>query len=195
MCKDILSSSSNGHKWCNPFHFKYFPSSTANKKQIFKFHGPHFDKEILIFLLVPVKDRNLHLQNLDNKQTSKIFSRVEWYEKLQHHLCRHLPHSVFTRLKSRHPFVPASQHLICSFDNNNNIRAAQWADHQWNAEWADNPSRLRVFIPDTGTHLPGATLPRRAWARHGWSRGWNGGQLPRAPSVRGAPVMKFICFK
>jgi len=68
------------------------------------------------------------------------------------------------RLKSRHPFVLAAQQLI-SFSDNNNIRAAQWADHQWNAEWADNPTRLRTSIPDTGTHTPGMTLPRRAWVR------------------------------
>jgi len=53
----------------------------------------------------------------------------------------HLLHSGLTRpsgavarrLKSRHPFVPAAQQLI-SLSDNNNIRAAQWADHQWNAE-------------------------------------------------------------
>ena len=45
------------------------------------------------------------------------------------------------------------------------IRAAQWADHEWNAEWADNPTRLRTLIPDTGTHPPGMALPRRAWVR------------------------------
>ena len=70
----------------------------------------------------------------------------------------HLLHSVLTRpssadvrrLKSRHQFVPAAQQLIRSSDNNN-IRAALWVDHQWNpAEWADNPTRLRIFIPDTG---------------------------------------------
>jgi len=70
----------------------------------------------------------------------------------------HLLHSALThpsgaaarRLKSRHPFVPAVRQLI-SFSDNNNIRAAQWADHQWNAEWADDPTRLRTLIPDTGT--------------------------------------------
>jgi len=41
------------------------------------------------------------------------------------------------RLKSRHPFVRLTQHLISPSDNNN-ISAAQWVDHQWNAEWADN---------------------------------------------------------
>jgi len=70
----------------------------------------------------------------------------------------HLLHLALTRppsansrhLKSRHPFVPAAQRLISSPDNN--IRAAQWVDHQWNVEWADNPTRLRTFIPDTGTN-------------------------------------------
>ena len=84
----------------------------------------------------------------------------------------HLPHSALARpssanawhLKSRHPFVPAAQQLI-SLSDKNNIRAAQWADHQWNVERADNPTRFRTFIPDTGTHSLGMTLPRRAWFR------------------------------
>ena len=67
-------------------------------------------------------------------------------------------------LKSRHTFVPAAQQLI-SFSDNNNIRAAQWADHQWNAECLDNTTRLRTLIPHIGTHPPGMTLPRRAWVR------------------------------
>jgi len=83
----------------------------------------------------------------------------------------HLLHSALTRpsiadarrLKSRHPFVPAAQQLISFSDNN--IRAAQWVDHQWNAEWADNTTRLRILIPDTGTHPPGMTLRRRALVR------------------------------
>ena len=57
------------------------------------------------------------------------------------------------RLKSRHPFVPVAQHLI-SLSDNNNIHAAQWADHQWNAEWTDGPIRLRIFIADIGTQPP-----------------------------------------
>jgi len=47
--------------------------------------------------------------------------------------------------------VPAAQ-LISSSDNN--VRAAHWADDHWNAEWADNPTRLRIFISLTGTHTP-----------------------------------------
>jgi len=69
----------------------------------------------------------------------------------------HLLHSALTRpssavarrLKSRHPFVPAEQQLI-SLSDNNNIRAAQWAD---------NPTRLRTLIPDTGRNTPGMNLP------------------------------------
>jgi len=84
----------------------------------------------------------------------------------------HLLHSAFThpmgvatrRLKSRHPFVAAAQQLI-SFSDNNNIHAVQLADHQWNAECADDLTRLRTLIPDTGTHTPGMTLPRKAWVR------------------------------
>ena len=68
------------------------------------------------------------------------------------------------QLKSRHPFVSVAQQLI-SLSDNNNIRAVQCADQQWNEEWTDNPKRLRIFIPDTGTHPLGMTLPRTAWIR------------------------------
>jgi len=83
---------------------------------------------------------------------------------LLHSAFTRLPNAVARRLKLRHPFVYATQQLI-SFSDNNNIRAAQWVDNQWDAEWADNPTRLRSSIPDTGTHTPGMTLPRRAWVR------------------------------
>ena len=72
----------------------------------------------------------------------------------------HLLHSALTRpsgavarrLKSRHPFVPTAQQLISFSDNN--IRAAQGTDRQWNTERADNPTRLRNLIPDTGRNDP-----------------------------------------
>ena len=50
------------------------------------------------------------------------------------------------RLKSRRPFLPAAQHLI-SLSVNNNMRAAQWTDYQWNVEWTDSPTRLHILIP------------------------------------------------
>jgi len=65
--------------------------------------------------------------------------------------------------KSSHPFIPAVQ--LISLSDKNNIREAHWAEHQWNAEWAENPTRLRIFILDTGTNPRGMTLPRRAWVR------------------------------
>ena len=60
--------------------------------------------------------------------------------------------------KSRHPFVPAAHHFI-SLSDNNNIRPAQWADRQWDAEWTDNPTRLRIFIFDTDTQPPERPSP------------------------------------
>ena len=86
---------------------------------------------------------------------------------------RNLLHSALTRpssanarrLKSRHPFVPAAQQLISSSDNNNNIHAAQWADHQWNAEWAENPQDSAFSSPTPAHTHPGMTFPRRAWVR------------------------------
>jgi len=67
------------------------------------------------------------------------------------HLALNRPSSAnIWSLKSRHPFVPTEQHLISSSDNNN-IRAAWWADYHCNAEWTDSPTRLRIFITDTGS--------------------------------------------
>jgi len=87
----------------------------------------------------------------------------------------HLHHSALTRpssanarrLKSRHPFVPAAQQLTRLLSDNNNIRAAHWADHQFSEEWADNPLcfRLRTFITDTGNISLDMTLPTIAWFR------------------------------
>jgi len=34
-----------------------------------------------------------------------------------------------------------------------------------NVEWLDNTTRVRTFIPDTGSHPPGMALPRRAVVR------------------------------
>ena len=59
---------------------------------------------------------------------------------------------------------PPHNNSISSSDNNN-IHAAHWADHQWNAEWAGNPTRLRTFIRDTGALPLGMTLPRKACIR------------------------------
>jgi len=67
-------------------------------------------------------------------------------------------------LKSRHPLyaVPTTQQLISSSDDDNRT-AALWADHRWNAEWLEDTTKLRTFIPDS--HPPGMVLPRAAWVR------------------------------
>jgi len=118
-------------------------------------------------------DRSLtyrrHLESLRKKLTS----RVALLRRLAGRAMEpgHLLHSALTRPPganprrlTRYPFVPAAQQLIGSSDNNN-IRAAQWADHQWKAVWLDNLTRLRTFIPDIGTHPPGMTLPRTPVSR------------------------------
>jgi len=64
--------------------------------------------------------------------------------------------------KPRHRFVFTTQQHISSSDNNN-IRAAHWADHQLKAEWVGNLTRLRTFIPDNGIQLTGMNLSRTAW--------------------------------
>jgi len=77
---------------------------------------------------------------------------------------RHLLHSALTRppgadarlLISRHPFVPTVQHSsvhLCGAVGGSPMDCGV----------GGQPTRLRIFIPDTGTHLPRATLPRRAW--------------------------------
>ena len=36
-------------------------------------------------------------------------------------------------------------------------------NHKWNTEYCENASRLRVFVPSTGTRPVGMDLPRAAW--------------------------------
>jgi len=80
----------------------------------------------------------------------------------------HLLHSALTRpssanarrLKSRHPFVPAAQHLISLYASN--IRAALWADHQWNAEWTDSPQDS-AFSSPTPAPTPRNDPPKKRW--------------------------------
>ena len=52
-----------------------------------------------------------------------------------------------------------------SSSDNNNICAVHWADHQWNAEWLENTTRLRTFIADISTHPPEMALPIKRGTR------------------------------
>ena len=68
------------------------------------------------------------------------------------------------RLKSRHPFVPASRELLPNL-NQLDIRAADWAEHSGRSEWNNCNTRLHHFICNIDTPPPGMHLPRRSWMR------------------------------
>ena len=66
------------------------------------------------------------------------------------------------RLRSRRPFVPAAQNLLDNLARLG-IRASEWTNHKWNAEYCENASGLRAFVPRTGARPVGMGLPRAAW--------------------------------
>ena len=73
-------------------------------------------------------------------------------------------HTRQVRLRSRCPFVPAVRNLL---DNlvRLGIRASEWTNHKWNAEYCKNASRLCAFVPETGARPVGMGLPRIAWVK------------------------------
>ena len=68
------------------------------------------------------------------------------------------------RLRSRRPFVPAVWNLSDNLARLG-IRASEWTNHKWNAEYCENVSRLRAFVPGTGARPVGMGLPRAAWVK------------------------------
>ena len=60
------------------------------------------------------------------------------------------------RLRSRRPFVPAVRNLLDNFARLG-IRASEWTNHKWNAEYCENASRLHAFVPGTGVRPDGLT--------------------------------------
>ena len=68
------------------------------------------------------------------------------------------------RLRFRHPFVPAALNLLNNLARFG-IRASEWKNHKWNTEYCENSSRLRVFVPETGSRPVGMGLPRVAWVK------------------------------
>ena len=68
------------------------------------------------------------------------------------------------RLRSRRPFVPAARNLLDNLAGLG-IRAFEWTNHKWNAENCENTSRLRVFVPRTGSRSVGMGLSRSAWVK------------------------------
>ena len=68
------------------------------------------------------------------------------------------------RLRSRRPFVPAARNILENLARVG-IRASEWTNHKWNAEFCENASRLRAFVPWTGARPVGMGLPRAAWVK------------------------------
>ena len=68
------------------------------------------------------------------------------------------------RLRSRHPFVSAARNLLNNLARLD-IRASEWTNHKWKTEYCENASRLRAFVPETGTRPVGICLPRAAWVK------------------------------
>ena len=68
------------------------------------------------------------------------------------------------RLRSRRPFVPAVRNLLDNLARLG-IRASEWTNHKWNAEYCEDASRLRAFVPRTGARPIGMGLLRVAWVK------------------------------
>ena len=68
------------------------------------------------------------------------------------------------RLRSRRPFVPAARNLLDNLARLG-IRASEWTNHKWNAEYCENASRFRAFVPETGARPVGMGLLRAAWVK------------------------------
>ena len=68
------------------------------------------------------------------------------------------------RLRSRRSFVPAARNLLDNLASLG-IRASKWTNHKWNAEYCENASMRRAFVPQTGARPVGMSLPRAAWIK------------------------------
>ena len=69
------------------------------------------------------------------------------------------------RLRFRRPFVPAARNLLDNLARLIVIRASEWTNHKWNAEYCENASRLHAFVSGTGARPVGMGLPRAAWVK------------------------------
>ena len=65
------------------------------------------------------------------------------------------------RLRSRRPFVPVARNRLNNLARLG-ICASKWTNHKWNTEYCENASRLRAFVPRTGTRPVGMGLLRAA---------------------------------
>ena len=42
---------------------------------------------------------------------------------------------------------------------------SEWTNYKWNAEYCEDASRSRAFVPETGARPVGMGLPRAAWVK------------------------------
>ena len=68
------------------------------------------------------------------------------------------------RLRSRRPFVPGARNRLDNLARLG-IRASEWTNLKWKSEYCENASRLRAFVPETGSRPVGMGLPRAAWLK------------------------------
>ena len=68
------------------------------------------------------------------------------------------------RLRSRRPFMLAARNLLDNLARLG-IRASEWTNYKWKTEYCENASRLRAFVPGTGSRFVGISLPRAAWVK------------------------------
>ena len=68
------------------------------------------------------------------------------------------------RLRSRRPFVPGARNLLDNLARFG-IRASEYTNNKWKAEYCENASRLRAFVLRTGARPVGMGLPRTAWVK------------------------------
>ena len=75
------------------------------------------------------------------------------------------------KLRSRRPFVPTARNLLNNLARFG-IRASEWTNHKWKAEYCKNASRVCAFVPETDARPVGMDLPQAAWVKV--NRLWTG---------------------
>ena len=85
-------------------------------------------------------------------------------DHILHGLLNEFSDTCQVRLRSRRPFVPGARNFLDNLARLG-IRASEWTNHKWKAEYCENAFRLRVFVPETSARPVGMGLPRAAWVK------------------------------
>ena len=60
--------------------------------------------------------------------------------------------------------MPAARNFLNNLAGHG-ICTSEWTNHKWNAEYCENTSRFRIFMPRTSARPVGMSLPRTAWVK------------------------------